>query len=127
MESLEVYAKRWAQGQELFGTLFPTRPPYKKEGVRGDYEDYIERFGVGEVWTRPGLDAKTRCALTIAMDIPMRNYEEMETHMAMGITAGLTPDEIREILFHAVPYCGVPPVRSAWKVADKVLGGQMDS
>jgi alkylhydroperoxidase/carboxymuconolactone decarboxylase family protein YurZ len=63
-----------------------------------------------------------RSAITIAFDIGRGTYDVLPEHMGIALNCGVTPDEIREIIFHSLLYCGAPSARRAWIVADEVLG-----
>ncbi len=71
-------------------------------------QDIVTRYCFGEVWTRPPLDRRTRSMLTLAMLAALGKPTQLKVHVQAAIRNGVTKDEIREILLHAMIYCGVP-------------------
>jgi 4-carboxymuconolactone decarboxylase len=70
-------------------------------------------FAFGSIWNRDGLERKQRSLVTIAILIAQRQTAELRNHVRIGITNGLTPSELEEILIQAIPYAGFPAVASA--------------
>ncbi|WP_417621237.1 carboxymuconolactone decarboxylase family protein [Parasphingorhabdus sp.] len=82
-------------------------------------------FAFGTIWSRDGLQRKMRSAAVLGMLIALRQTEEIKYHTKMGIANGLTKQEIEEILYTAVPYCGLPAsnvAKAAMKEAFEELG-----
>lgn len=86
-----------------------------------DFQDMLTRNAWGEIWTRPGLDRKTRSAITITALVAQNHLHELALHIRGARRNGLTPDEIKEILLQTAVYCGVPAANSAFRVAREVL------
>jgi 4-carboxymuconolactone decarboxylase len=86
------------------------------------FQDLITRYAWGEVWSRPGLDRRTRSAITVAMLVAVGRHEELAVHLRGALTNGLTREEITEILLQSAVYCGVPAANHAFRVANEVLG-----
>jgi 4-carboxymuconolactone decarboxylase len=86
-----------------------------------DFQDLITRYAWGEIWARPGLDRKTRSAITLTALVALNHQEELAMHVRAALRNGLTPDEIKEVLLHAAIYCGVPAANRAFAVAQAVL------
>jgi 4-carboxymuconolactone decarboxylase len=86
-----------------------------------DFQDLITRNAWGEIWTRPGLDRRTRSAITLMALIALGHFEELAMHLRAAKRNGLTGDEIKEVLLQSAVYCGVPAANRAFKVADEVL------
>jgi 3-oxoadipate enol-lactonase/4-carboxymuconolactone decarboxylase len=79
------------------------------------------RYAWGEIWTRPGLDRRTRSAITITALVALNHHNELAMHSRAALRNGLTPDEIKEVLLQAAIYCGVPAANSAFAIAQQVL------
>jgi 4-carboxymuconolactone decarboxylase len=92
-----------------------------------DFQDLITRYAWGEVWTRPGLDRRTRSAVTLTALTARGQFDELAMHVRAAQRNGLTADEIKEVLLHAAIYCGVPAANSAFAVAQRVLEQEPDS
>jgi 4-carboxymuconolactone decarboxylase len=86
-----------------------------------DFQDLLTRYAWGEIWTRPGLDRKTRSCMTLIALVALGRHEELAAHVRAALRNGLTPDEIKEVLLHSAIYCGVPAANSAFAVAQRVL------
>jgi 4-carboxymuconolactone decarboxylase len=86
-----------------------------------DFQDLITRYAWGEIWTRPGLDRRTRSAITLTALIALGRFDELAMHLRAARRNGLSDDEIKEVLLQAAIYCGVPAANSAFAVASKVL------
>ena len=89
-----------------------------------DFQDLITRYAWGEIWTRPGLDRRTRSCITLTALAALGRDEELAMHVRAAIRNGLTPDEIKEVLLQCAVYCGVPAANAAFAVAQRVLDEQ---
>ncbi|NUS15877.1 MAG: 3-oxoadipate enol-lactonase [Streptomyces sp.] len=85
------------------------------------FQDLITRFAWGEIWTRPGLDRRTRSCITITALIARGHYEELAMHIRAARNNGLSREEIQEVLLQCAVYCGVPAANTAFAVADRIL------
>jgi 4-carboxymuconolactone decarboxylase len=86
-----------------------------------DFQDLITRYAWGEIWTRSGLDRKTRSCITLTALVALGKLEELEIHVRAALRNGLTEEEIKEVLLQSAIYCGVPAANSAFAVAQRVL------
>jgi 4-carboxymuconolactone decarboxylase len=86
-----------------------------------DFQDLITRYAWGEIWSRPGLDRRTRSCITLTALVALGREEELAMHVRAALRVGLTPDEIKEVLLHSAIYCGVPAANGAFAVAQRVL------
>jgi 4-carboxymuconolactone decarboxylase len=85
------------------------------------FQAFITRMAWGSVWTRDGLDRRTRSAITLAVLCALRAEEELALHVRAAIRNGLTPEEIREVLLHTAVYAGVPAANTAIAIAGRTL------
>jgi 3-oxoadipate enol-lactonase/4-carboxymuconolactone decarboxylase len=86
-----------------------------------DFQDFITAYAWGEVWTRPGLDRRSRSMITLTALVALGHQEELAMHLRAARTNGLTDEEIKEVLLQAAIYCGVPAANTAFRIAQKVL------
>jgi 4-carboxymuconolactone decarboxylase len=86
-----------------------------------DFQDLITRYAWGEIWTRPGLDRRTRSCITLAMLATLSHDEELAMHVRAALRNGLSADEIKEVLLQVAVYAGVPAANRAFKVAQQAL------
>jgi 4-carboxymuconolactone decarboxylase/3-oxoadipate enol-lactonase/4-carboxymuconolactone decarboxylase len=73
------------------------------------------------VWTRPGLDRRSRSVAVLTALIALGHWEELAMHVRAARTNGLTADEIGEVILQSAIYCGVPAANHAFAVAAEVL------
>jgi 4-carboxymuconolactone decarboxylase len=86
-----------------------------------DFQELITRYAWGEIWTRPGLDRKTRSYITLTALVALGKLDELEMHVRAALRNGLGEDEIKEVLLQCAIYCGVPAANAAFAVAQRVL------
>jgi 4-carboxymuconolactone decarboxylase len=90
------------------------------------FQDLITRYAWGEVWSRPGLDRRTRSCITLAILTALRAENEIPLHVRAALRNGLTRQEISEVLLHSAVYAGVPAANAAFAIASEVIDGGTD-
>ena len=80
----------------------------------------------GGVWTRDGLDRKTRSIVTVSMLVALQAHGELKGHVRGALQNGVSHEELREIIMHAAAYCGYPAALSAMRVAREVVDTYSD-
>lgn len=105
----------------VLGDAHVDRALAKRTEFNGDFQDFITRYAWGEIWSRPGLDRRTRSCITLTALTALGHYEELALHVRAARRNGLTQDEIKEVLLQAAVYCGVPAANRAFAVAQRVL------
>src|SRR5579885_3262641 len=103
--------------REVLGDEHVERTP----SYTAEFQDLITRYAWGEIWARPGLDRRTRSAITIVALVATGRTEELELHLRAALRVGTTPDELKEVLLHCAVYCGVPAANTAFAIAKRVL------
>ena len=89
-----------------------------------DFERYVLTFLSGEIWSRPGLDRRTRSLCTIAVLTALGRTNGLELNFRMALRNGATRAEIVEALLHIAPYAGFPAVWDALVLADRVFSAR---
>lgn len=84
-------------------------------------QDAVTRICFGEVWSRPTLSLKVRSMLTIAMLAGQSRPDQLQNHIKGAISNGVSKEEIREILLHAMLYVGLPAASDSWRQATAAL------
>ena len=107
--------------REVLGDAHVDAAIEKTTEFTADFQDLITRYAWGEIWARPGLDRKTRSAITLTALVALNHHEELAMHVRAALRNGLTPDEIKEVLLQSAIYCGVPAANRAFAVAQAVL------
>lgn len=117
----ERYAAGMAVRRAVLGDAHVDRAMAAADDFTAEFQDMITRNAWGEIWTRPGLDRRTRSAVTITALVAQNHMHELAFHIRAALRNGLTRDEIKEILLQTAVYCGVPAANSAFAVAQKVI------
>ena len=86
-----------------------------------EFQDFITRYAWGEIWTRPGLDRRTRSCITLTALVALGRFDELEVHIRAARRNGLAADEIKEVLLQCAVYLGVPAANSAFAAFQRVL------
>jgi 3-oxoadipate enol-lactonase/4-carboxymuconolactone decarboxylase len=86
-----------------------------------EFQDLITRYAWGEIWTRPGLDRKTRSCMVLSSMIALSHWDEFRMHVNAAFNNGLTEAEIKEVILQSAIYCGVPAANHAFKEAVAVF------
>ena len=85
-----------------------------------EFQEFITETAWGGVWSRPGLDLKTRHMITIAVLAALGRENEMNIHIPATLNTGITPEEMREVLLQVAVYAGLPAALSAFNIAKKI-------
>ncbi|WP_084963577.1 3-oxoadipate enol-lactonase [Thermoactinospora rubra] len=107
--------------REVLGDAHVDRAIAGTTAFTRDFQDLITRYAWGEIWTRPGLDRRTRSCVTLTALVARGHLEELAMHVRAALRGGLTPEEIGEVLLQTAIYCGVPAANAAFAVAQRVL------
>ena len=115
-----------AQGLEVFKDMLPGLIPddattLRDKGVAGELMELGLDHVFGALWTRPGLDRRSRSLVTLGALIALRASEELKFHFPIALRNGLTVDEISEVIYHMTGYAGYPAAATARNVAQEVL------
>ncbi|MGH3759303.1 4-carboxymuconolactone decarboxylase [Actinophytocola sp.] len=86
-----------------------------------DFQELITRYAWGEIWTRRGLDHRSRSLITLSALVALGHHDELAMHVRAARTNGLTSDEIKELLLLTAIYCGVPAANTAFRIAQRAL------
>jgi 3-oxoadipate enol-lactonase/4-carboxymuconolactone decarboxylase len=86
-----------------------------------EFQDLITRYCWGEIWTRPGLERKTRSMLNLAMLAALGREEEFKLHLRASRNTGVSRDEVKEVLLQVAIYAGVPAANSAFRMAREIF------
>ena len=107
--------------REVLGDEHVDRAAERTTPFTAPFQDFITRYVWGGVWTRAGLDRRTRSAITLAVLTALGREQELELHVRAARRNGLTPEEIGEVLLHTAVYAGVPAANAAYAIAQRVL------
>jgi 3-oxoadipate enol-lactonase/4-carboxymuconolactone decarboxylase len=108
--------RRDVLGDEHVDQAIARTTPFTEE-----FQDLITRYAWGEIWTRPGLDRRTRSCIALTALIALGHHNELAMHVRAALRNGLTADEIKEVILQSAVYCGVPAANAAFAIAQDVL------
>ncbi|RZT79287.1 4-carboxymuconolactone decarboxylase [Micromonospora violae] len=107
--------------RQVLGDAHVDRAIAGTDDFTADFQDFITRYAWGEVWSRPGLDRRTRSCITLAVLATLHHDEELAMHVRAALRNGLSPQEVAEVLLQVGVYAGVPAANRAFKVARETL------
>ncbi len=122
--SNDLRAKGQAMRTRLFGEEFEQRmnaSTYADDPVMQKFRDIALENVFGALWTRPGLDLKTRTLVCVVTDAATGRDAELALHLRMALRQGWSEDELVETLLHMSGYVGVPLIREAMLTASTVF------
>ena len=117
--------ERYDQGmvvrREVLSDAYVDRAIAGTTELTADFQDFITRVAWGDVWSRPGLDRRSRSIAVLTALIALGHHEELAMHLRAALRNGLTVDEIKEVILQAGLYCGVPAANTAFRIAKDVF------
>jgi 4-carboxymuconolactone decarboxylase len=108
--------------REVLGDAHVDRAGAATTPFTAPFQDFITRVAWGDVWARPGLDRRTRSAITLAVLAAQGQEPELRLHLRAALNNGLSTAEISEVLLHTAIYAGLPAANRAFAIAQEVLG-----
>lgn len=123
MAKSELYEKGIAMRSQLMGEAFAEQMNQSTydDPIMQKFRDVAAETVFGSLWTRPGLDLKTRALICVITDATMGRDPELELHVRMARRQGWTEEELTEALLHMSGYVGVPLIREALLTASRVF------
>lgn len=105
----------------VLGAAHVDRAEANLNAFNSEFQDLISRYAWGEIWTRPGLERKTRSLLVLGLMIALNREAEFKLHCRAAFNNGVTRDEIKEVILQCAIYCGVPAANTAIHWAEAVF------
>jgi 4-carboxymuconolactone decarboxylase len=123
MAESENYQKGMAMRRQLMGdaAVEAAAKGVYADPVMQKFLDVAVENVFGALWTRPGLDIKTRALICVISDTCMAREPELALHLRMALRQGWTEEELTEVFLHLSGYIGVPIIRECMLVASKVF------
>ena len=112
--------------REVLGDAHVDRATAATTDFTRDFQELITQYAWGSIWTRPGLDRRSRSMITLTALVARGHHEELAMHVRAARTNGLSLEEIKEVLLQSAIYCGVPDANTAFRIAQRALD-EMDS
>lgn len=108
--------------REVLGDAHVDRAISHSTPVTAEFQDLITRYAWGEIWTRPGLDQRTRRILVLGTLVALGRFEEFRMHArAAMVEGGFTAEDLKEIVLQQAIYCGVPAANTAFDVLREIV------
>ncbi|MQS04823.1 carboxymuconolactone decarboxylase family protein, partial [Streptomyces alkaliterrae] len=111
--------------REIIGDAHVDRAAADTDNFTDDFAAHFQRLLTetewGALWSRPGLDRRTRSVATLATLAAAGQLDALADHTRAALRNGLTPAEIREVLLHTAVYRGLPTADAAFRVAQRVV------
>ncbi|HWE14675.1 MAG TPA: 4-carboxymuconolactone decarboxylase [Solirubrobacteraceae bacterium] len=120
----DAYQQGMKARREVLGDAHVDRAIERTTGFTAPFQDFITRYAWGTVWTREGLDRRTRSAVTLSVLTALGRENEIELHVRGALRNGLSPAEIGEVLLHTAVYAGVPAANAAFAIAQRVIAAE---
>ena len=116
MDDTERRAAGLDARRRILGTAYVDRTQAQTTELTADFQDFLTRYVWGEVWTRPGLDHRTRRVLVLGTLIALGRWDEFRLHARAAVDeGGFAIADLREVVLQQAVYCGVPAANAAFE------------
>jgi 4-carboxymuconolactone decarboxylase len=105
--------------REVLGAEYVDASIAQADDFSRPLQELVTEYCWGSVWTRPGLNRKTRSLINLAMLTALNRPHEVELHLRGALNNGCTKQEIMEVLLQTAIYCGVPAAMDSFGLARK--------
>lgn len=107
--------------REVLGDAHVDRATAAATDLTREFQEFITEYAWGTIWTRPGLDRRSRSMITLTALIARGHHEELAMHLRAARRNGLRLDEIKEVIMQSAIYCGVPDANTAFRIAQQTF------
>jgi 4-carboxymuconolactone decarboxylase len=117
----ELFDRGLEVRREVLGSEYVDRSLQNADEFTRPMQRLTTEFCWGEIWSRPGLDRRTRSFINLAMLTALNRSHELGVHVRGALNNGLTREEIGEVFLQAGVYCGVPAAMESFRVAKQIF------
>jgi 4-carboxymuconolactone decarboxylase len=122
MDERQRHEAGMARRRAVLGDAPVDRAAAATTPLTADWQDFLTRYAWGEIWTRPGLDERTRRVLVIGTMVALGRWEELRLHVRAALAyGGMSAEDIKEVLLQQAVYCGVPAANHAFAELAAIL------
>jgi 4-carboxymuconolactone decarboxylase len=121
----ERYDQGMAVRREVLSGAHVDRATGSANALTEEWQDFITRVAWGDVWSRPGLDRRSRSIAVLTSLIAHGHHEELAMHLRAARRNGLSLDEIKEVILQSAIYSGVPAANTAYRIASEVFADEL--
>ena len=108
--------------RQVLGNAHVDRAVERTTPLTAEFQDLITRYAWGEIWTRPGLDQRTRRILVLGTLVALGRFEEFRMHARAALReGGFSEEDLKEIVLQQAIYCGVPAANTAFGVLEEIV------
>jgi 4-carboxymuconolactone decarboxylase len=122
----ESYDRGLAVRRQVLSENYVEQAGAQVTDFTADFQQLVTEFAWGTIWSRPGLDRRSRSMITLTALIARGRDEELALHIRAALRNGLSRDELKEVLLQTAVYCGVPDANAAFRIAQRVLDESPD-
>ena len=123
----ELFERGLEVRREVLGAEHVDRSLAAASDVMRPMQELVTEYCWGAIWTRPGLDRRTRSLINLGMLTALGKGHELEVHVRGAFTNGATEEEIVDTLLQAAVYCGVPAGIEAFRRADAAIASMREA
>ena len=128
MDERQRHEAGMAKRRAVLGDAHVDRAAAATTPLTAEWHDFITRYAWGEIWTRPGLDERTRRVLVIGTMVALGRWEELRLHVRAALAhGGFSAEDITEVLLQQAVYCGVPAANHAFAEVAAILAERSQS
>jgi 4-carboxymuconolactone decarboxylase len=107
--------------REVLGDAHVDKAVAQTTELTAEFQDLLTRYAWGEIWTRPGLDVRTRRVLVLGTLIALGRFDEFRMHARAALAeGGFSPEDLKEIVLQQAIYCGIPSANTAFHVLQDI-------
>ena len=117
----ELFDKGLKVRREVLGAEYVDNALRNADDFSRPIQELVTQMAWGEIWTRPGLDRRTRSFMNLAMITALNRPHELKLHVRGALNNGLTKAEIMEAFLQTAIYCGMPAALDSFRVAKEVF------
>jgi 4-carboxymuconolactone decarboxylase len=121
MSDDQVRAAGMAVRRKILGTEHVDKAVANTTPLTREFQDLLVRYGWGEIWTRPGLDHRTRRILVLGTMVAIGRWEEFRMHARAALKDGFSLEDMKEMMLQQAIYCGLPPVNTGFHHLAEVI------
>lgn len=112
----DLFRKGLKIRREVVGNAYVEKSLANADDFTAPLQKLVTEWCWGEVWSRDGLDRRTRSFLNLAMLTALNRPHELKLHAQGALNNGITPEEMREVVLQAAIYCGAPAALDSMRV-----------
>jgi len=116
----DLYEKGQKLRREVLGDAYVDAAAKKTTDFNRPFQELIAQYVWGTLWSREGLDRRTRALINIAMLTAMGRVEEVKLYLKAAPNVGVTQDDVREVLMQTAIYCGIPAALDSFRIAQEI-------